>query len=360
MASTLPPFPGCIANLIIAVLLGNTTASALQETTGHAELTPVYLPNTDDWLWQARWIDEDLQERMEPLATLCFPGLDAPPASFGIRYTRPANSKWDFLGIAAGQPVWIYTDSSLVSLGFAATQAELSGNLTFSLLDVHGPADGEFSMYSGTAPTIHMKTVDGISPADFFSKPLAHTHVNWAFSRKGLWIVRLDVQGTLASTGTPTSVSNPVSLVFPIGDYARWLAARFDAAELANSAISGDSADPDGDGWPNLIEYALGGNCRESSMFRENELVPLAPQLLPPASPGSPWRYRFIRKSSSSAPELTYQVQAASSLAAASWSVLPARSQTVSSGPIGWESVEYSIPADGSLRFFRLMVTRSE
>ena len=39
--------------------------------------------------------------------------------------------------------------------------------------------------------------------------------------------------------------------------YTNWQLAHFTAAELANAAISGDLADPDGDGIPNLLEYAL-------------------------------------------------------------------------------------------------------
>ena len=37
-----------------------------------------------------------------------------------------------------------------------------------------------------------------------------------------------------------------------------WLRASFTTAEITNSAISGDAADPDHDGLPNLMEYALG------------------------------------------------------------------------------------------------------
>ncbi len=40
--------------------------------------------------------------------------------------------------------------------------------------------------------------------------------------------------------------------------YASWQGSHFTAAELGNPAISGDNADPDGDGVVNLLEYALG------------------------------------------------------------------------------------------------------
>ena len=41
--------------------------------------------------------------------------------------------------------------------------------------------------------------------------------------------------------------------------YDAWRHAVFTAEQLADSAVSGDAADPDADGLPNLLEYALGG-----------------------------------------------------------------------------------------------------
>jgi M6 family metalloprotease-like protein len=40
--------------------------------------------------------------------------------------------------------------------------------------------------------------------------------------------------------------------------YDLWKTTHFDAASLTNALISGDSADPDGDGLPNAFEYAMG------------------------------------------------------------------------------------------------------
>ena len=42
-----------------------------------------------------------------------------------------------------------------------------------------------------------------------------------------------------------------------LGPYGTWQTAHFSAAELANPAVGGDGADPDGDGITNLLEYAL-------------------------------------------------------------------------------------------------------
>lgn len=57
--------------------------------------------------------------------------------------------------------------------------------------------------------------------------------------------------------------------------YAAWRVARFSEAELDDVSVSGDAADPDGDGLPNLLEYALGGAPRDAS-----DGAALAPRLV--------------------------------------------------------------------------------
>ncbi len=48
-------------------------------------------------------------------------------------------------------------------------------------------------------------------------------------------------------------------------DYAGYQSAYFSGRDLANSSISGDQADPDGDGLKNLLEYAFATNPLQSS-----------------------------------------------------------------------------------------------
>ena len=48
--------------------------------------------------------------------------------------------------------------------------------------------------------------------------------------------------------------------------YEAWQSGYFTAAELGNAAVSGDLADPDGDGVVNLLEYALGLNPRAAGV----------------------------------------------------------------------------------------------
>jgi hypothetical protein len=55
---------------------------------------------------------------------------------------------------------------------------------------------------------------------------------------------------------------------------SNWTSKAFTAAELSNPEISGPSADPDKDGYPNVVEYALGLNPKaaEQNVLRP-ELV---------------------------------------------------------------------------------------
>jgi len=58
----------------------------------------------------------------------------------------------------------------------------------------------------------------------------------------------------------PTGANRFVVYGLLTAPYQLWRQANFTSAELTNSSISGDLADPDGDGIPNLMEYALGLN----------------------------------------------------------------------------------------------------
>jgi hypothetical protein len=56
----------------------------------------------------------------------------------------------------------------------------------------------------------------------------------------------------------PTAANQLVVYGLLSTPYQTWQQGNFTGAELTNSAISGDTADPDSDGIPNLMEYALG------------------------------------------------------------------------------------------------------
>ena len=68
---------------------------------------------------------------------------------------------------------------------------------------------------------------------------------------------------TLSAVGSTFSATFPsysmtvIDLARPATPYTAWQNSHFTAAQLANPAVSGDLADPDGDGIVNLLEYAL-------------------------------------------------------------------------------------------------------
>jgi len=72
----------------------------------------------------------------------------------------------------------------------------------------------------------------------------------------------------ITSSYDPNFPTNPrnvqvVEMVFferaTPGTFGDWALHQFNSAQLADSSISGADADPDGDGAPNLLEYAMGG-----------------------------------------------------------------------------------------------------
>jgi hypothetical protein len=87
-----------------------------------------------------------------------------------------------------------------------------------------------------------------------------------------------------------------------------WKFSKFTAAQLTNSAVSGDLADPDGDGRANLLEYALGGN----------PLVADSASLDPRASLDRSIP-RFKLEYAKAATNLTYDVQWTASLTLSNW-----------------------------------------
>ncbi len=328
-------------------------AYALQPTNGqHLEITPEFDPSSGQWTWNAVG-----NESTTPLSGVFFSGTDTPSSSGGLRVNRASDPKWDFIGVAAGEPFWRFRDVIVGTPGFGDTQGILAGTpLSFRLHSVQGPVGGLFSLYfSNSNPIVYFRSDDGIDGTDILLKPDEHTHLNWAFTKKGIWIVNLTAQGTLNSTNTLTPVSAPQPHVFAIGDYAIWKAARFNIAELQNNSVSGDSADPDGDSWNNLMEYALGGDPHVASALREGDGQPLAPLLLPPAAPGAPWQFYYFRRTAGSGSELSYAVESSSSLAQQSWTVETGTEELLSPAT-DWEHIRIPLETPPGTRLFRLKV----
>jgi uncharacterized delta-60 repeat protein len=137
--------------------------------------------------------------------------------------------------------------------------------------------------------------------------------------------------------------------------FAAWQATRFTASELANPAVSGDDADPDGDGLKNLAEFAL-------------DRAPRSPDAASAWTTavqdvgGSDYLTITFRRRSP-ALDLAYSVQSSSTLAPGSWTADAVQIGSAVSNGDGTETVTYrdstpSSPASPR-RFLRFHVTRT-
>jgi PKD repeat protein len=65
-------------------------------------------------------------------------------------------------------------------------------------------------------------------------------------------------QARLTVTDTNGNTAQGLITITVNSTFDSWRAGNFTAAELANTNVSGPAANPDGDGFPNLLEYAMG------------------------------------------------------------------------------------------------------
>jgi|GEM_PF-1373494 Cellulase (glycosyl hydrolase family 5). len=100
----------------------------------------------------------------------------------------------------------------------------------------------------------------------------------------------------------------------PPSPYEAWRAAHFSPAELDAPAISGPTSDPDGDGLPNLLEYALGGDPTDATST-PSVTIQIAPLESQPTASALSLTFHRIAD-----PALVYRVQASEDLASpTSW-----------------------------------------
>ncbi len=152
--------------------------------------------------------------------------------------TQPAGSQWSFLGAGAGNDVWILPQTQATTLLYAGANASgvnatlfppyfesdprvnSTGRwLKLTLTDVRGP--GHFSLYQGSTfgtPTVWMSSFSGgITSTDaFFVVPGSHSHMNWAFSQRGIYEVDVQASGYLGAGQTNPTASAVTTYYFGV------------------------------------------------------------------------------------------------------------------------------------------------
>ncbi len=146
---------------------------------------------------------------------------DALNLRFAASALRPAGSEFDFVGVAAGLPVWLLPDNSVDSntagvpfLGFGTEELnrdDWSSSILLTLTGITGSGvdnGGFFSVFVDSA-NIQIQSFGGITSAVVISLSAGdHVHFNMAFTQPGIYNVTFEITGThvtdLEQVGTGT------------------------------------------------------------------------------------------------------------------------------------------------------------
>lgn len=145
-------------------------------------------------------------------------------------------------------------------------------------------------------------------------------------------------------TGPIGSATSSVATLSVEMSFGSWQQARFNTGEQLDANISGPYADPDHDGLPNLVEYALG---LEPQAAEQSGLPSVGMQ-------STDWVYTYTRPSDR--PDLTYEVEISTNLAV--WSTNGVVHELVNVGD-GAETWTARYPVDYAADcFFRLKISQ--
>lgn len=212
------------------------------------------------------------------------PSVQNNVAISGARTTQPPSSTFAFTGAQPGEPIWqavqgtpgigeawpgfendqpFGTFGSYIPADARVSQTTARPYIRISLVDYQPPQGktSHFTLWKSSSgqPTVWMSTFDTSVENAYYVVEGGHDHLFWTFTETGIHRVTLQASAFLGPGATnPTGPSEPFTLTFAVGTIGRWQAESFDAAQLADPAISALDADPDQDGISNSLEYAFG------------------------------------------------------------------------------------------------------
>jgi surface-anchored protein len=205
--------------LFILVVLALSSAGFLRPaqgsliiyTTGHTDITPDVFNGALRGVWNNP--DEDLDgpdfiPAADVLALGIFDPASTDPNIVATPTARQAGDEWNFLGVAAGEPLYIFPSggvpASVPYIGWGTENGSLYGHgfdhVRITLTGMTGPAGGDFSVF--TTPTNKPMFTTGGFPAGSMTLALgAHTHYNMAFTQPGIYDITFSFEGLNGATG---------------------------------------------------------------------------------------------------------------------------------------------------------------
>ena len=228
------------------------------------------------------------------------------------------------------------------------TAPDSSSGLIAAIFDATGYYVQRTSPSGTTYPQIPPNPDGSNVPTSFYSTQVS-ARMSW-------------IAGVLKSNSSPLPTDPSV---LPAESFASWEHGYFTPSDIANSAVSGPGADPDGDGIPNLLEFAfnLDPTFPEPVVMTAGTGLRGLPLIQVEQVSGTDRRLtvEFVRRTSASGSGINYAVQFATSLGAdATWA--PGGTESVTAISARWERVKVtdSLSAGNGtpVRFARVAVSQ--
>ena len=162
---------------------------------------------------------------------------------------------------------------------------------------------------------------------------------HWGENPTGIWTLNVG-DGSEFDNGTLQGFSIELTGAIPVSGYEKWQLDQFSAQQILDPEIAAETADPDGDGRTNLLEYAIGGNPQ--AFDQQGEPILVITETIP--------RLQFVADTGKT--DLIYQPQLSTDLV--TWT----DAATVVTGTFDSLEIREVAMPENTIGFVRLKVTR--